>query len=330
MSVARSVVLLLVACRPAADEPLQPAQPSSDAPRAPASASAPASAAAPPCVSAPFPGPAPRERETMRVVPSPRPQKLGPVVCRTDREVWRDEQDRLRVCTIARPVTTFGLELAGDNYTHFRADGRPYQTTLAREQTIATAGGVAIPCAADHLVLLPDGALEHCELARAQTFERAKCGPGSIGFREDGELWHCVLAEPLDALDVTFPAGTRVSWHEGGAFASASIAEQMHVRGWLVRSEVEVHPTGGLAKITLAEPRRLGAIDVPAFAHVWFYPNGKPWHVEFTADMGTMIHGELWTDTRRVTWDCAENVTFDDTEHYQSDVRPRPPKGREP
>jgi len=314
-----SIAVLLVGCRPASStgEVVRPAGSDTPATEVPARPDP-----RPPCVDRPFPERGPPPHEPLQPTTGSE-ATLGAVVCRRDREVWRDAQDRVRVCTIAKPVRHHGLPLAGDNYTHFHPDGLPYQTTLARAHDIATGDGTVVPCAAEHLVLHPTGTLEHCTLARATTFGEMECAAGeSVGFRADGTLWHCTTTQEVEALDVRFPADTRMAWHADGGLESAYITGQMHVRGWLVRSELEVHASGGLAHIHLAEPRTVGGIALPEFAEVWFFEDGSPWHVEYVAEEGFMIHGEPWSDTRRVTFDCDGRIVADHTEHWQA---PSPP-----
>lgn len=251
------------------------------------------------------------------------PVRFGDVTCRGDREVWRDAKDRIRVCTIAKPVTLFGVALAGDNYTHFYADGRPYQTTLAKPQTIATGDGAKVDCKAEHLVLDDKGVLASCTLARSTDFERARCRGGeSVGFAASGALVGCVADKGVHGLDIVFPAGTRVSWHESGALASAWIGEPLEVAGWRVRYEVRAYASGKLASFELAEPRTIGGISVPERGKVWLREDGSAWQIEYVADEGFMPHGEPWTDTRTVRFDCAGQIVSDATEHYQAEDSP--------
>lgn len=270
--------------------------------------------------------PRPEQRppdEPMTPTTPGKPVRFGDVICRGDREVWRDAQGRIRVCTIASPVTLFGVALAGDNYTHFHADGRPYQTTLAKPQAIATAEGTEIACAAEHLVLDPKGALESCTLARSTDFDRARCRGGeSIHVSSSGKVEACVADRGVHGLDIVFPAGTRVSWHESGAIESAWIGEQLEIAGWRVRYEVRAYASGKLAHFELAEPRTIAGIAVPERGKVWLREDGSPWQIEYVADDGFMPHGEPWSDTRTVRFDCAGQIVSDATEHYQAQDSP--------
>jgi hypothetical protein len=282
------------------------------------------------CVDAPFPevkGP-PDSGATMTMTPKAR--TFGAITCAGDREVWIDPQGRLDVCTIAKPTKVHGLALAGDNYTHFHPDGRPEQTTLAKPHTLQTAAGFDVVCAAEHVSLDEKGHVTHCTLEGKQTLGGTACRAGeSAAFRPTGELWACTIDGSLALKGSTIVAGTQVSWHDNGAIASVYSPEPLVLDGIKMRYEVELHPDGTLARYTLDESRTVGGIALEAFAKVWFYEDGSPWHIEYVAKHGFMVHGEPWTDTRRITFDCAGKIVFDQTEHYQATARPRPPGGRE-
>lgn len=276
------------------------------------------------CVDAAFPevkGP-PDEGSTMTITPKPR--TFGSITCAGEREVWIDPKGRLDVCTIAKPTKVHGLALAGDNYTHFHLDGRAEQTTLAKPHELATAAGVVIPCAAAHVSLDTAGHVEHCTLARQENYGEIACAKAeSIALRpESGALWACVLAEPISTKGITVPNGTRVAWHDNGAVETMYLHDEVVVDGIRMRYEVELHPDGQLAHYTLADSRTIGGIALETFAKVWMYPNGSPWHLEYVADEGFMIHGEPWRDTRGVTFACDGSITSDHTEHYQAQTRP--------
>ncbi|HWB80778.1 MAG TPA: hypothetical protein VG755_37705 [Nannocystaceae bacterium] len=316
-----TTVLAMLACTSYAGPIAEIDAPDDDAPPA---ARQPVAAVAhdrPPCVDPPPDARAPDE--PMTPTTPGKPVRFGDVTCRGDREVWRDASDRIRVCTIATPVTLFGVPLAGDNYTHFHADGRPYQTTLAKPQTIATGNGTKVDCKAEHLVLDDKGVLESCTLARSTDFDRARCRGGeSVGFAPSGVLVGCVADKGAHGLDIVFPAGTRVSWHESGAFESAWIGEPLEVAGWRVRYDVRAYATGKLAHFELAEPRTIAGIAVPERGKVWLREDGSPWQIQYVADEGFMVHGEPWSDTRTVRFDCAGQIVSDATDHYQAQDSP--------
>lgn len=244
-------------------------------------------------------------------------------MCRSDRDVWRDQKDRVRVCTLRDPATVAGFSLAGDNYTHFHDNGVPYQTTLAKPHTLSNPGGVTVECAADFAVLDREGRVERCALARATRFgDVAARAGGHVAFRSDGSLWVAVIDTPITVLGARIAAGSRVGFHPSGRVANVYLEESAVVSGVPIRGEFTLHENGALASFTLAENHRVGGREFQAFAEVWLYEDGSLWHVEFVADRGFMIHGEPWTDTRKITFDCSGAVTSDRTEHYQAKTAP--------
>ena len=252
-----------------------------------------------------------------------KPVPFGEVTCMAGREVWRDAEGRIRVCTIAKPVHLFGVDLAGENYTWFHDDGRPQQTTLARPQTLVTGGGTKVDCKAEHLVLDAAGHLESCTLAKTTKYERASCRGGeSIGFASTGELTGCVVDNGTHGLDIVFPAGTRMFWHVQGGVAQAWLDKPLEIAGWRVQYQVHAYASGKLAQIELAEPRTVAGIAVPQRGKVWLREDGSTFRIEYVADEGFMVHGEPWSDTRTITFDCAGQIVSDTTEHYQAQDSP--------
>ncbi|MFO0550096.1 MAG: hypothetical protein U0271_16995 [Polyangiaceae bacterium] len=249
--------------------------------------------------------------------------KFGDATCRGDREVWRDAEQRLRVCTLRSPATIAGFPLAGDNYTLFHDNGVPEQTTLAKALTAPNKAGVSIDCAAGFAVIDRDRNIEGCVLAHGARFgEIAARGGGDVFFHPDGSLWAAVIDLPITVLGHQLVPGARVSFHPSGRVAEAHLDDPATIAGFPILGSFTVHESGGLASFTLAEAHRVGRLDLEAFAEVWLYEDGSPWHVEFVTDSGFMVHGEPWTDTRKMTFDCDGHTTHDETEHYQSTARP--------
>ncbi|MBX7082202.1 MAG: hypothetical protein K1X88_23540 [Nannocystaceae bacterium] len=280
------------------------------------------------CVDAQFPAPQRPRDEGSTMTKTAQLRRFGAIPCAGDREVWLRPDGELDVCTLAAPTTVFGLALAGDNYTHFHPGGRPEQTTLAKPHTLTTKAGVELPCAAEFVALDDAGHVEHCTLARDHAFGDIVCRRGeSIALRPTtGTLWACVIDRPF-ALDGTpIAAGTRVSWHERGTVESVYSPQPLVIDGIAVRYEIALHPDGTLAHYTLDEHRTIGGIALDPFAQVWTYPDGRPWHLEYVAERGFMIHGEPWTDTRSVTFACDGSILRDRTEHFQATSPPRPPR----
>lgn len=249
--------------------------------------------------------------------------RFGSVVCKGKHEVWRDEQGRVRVCTVAARVTVMGIDIAAGAYTHFHEDGRAYQTTTAKQQELTTAKGVKVLCAADLVVLGKTGLLEHCDLAAPVTIGNVPCRPKeSIGFHSNGALSLAVVDRPTEVGGVALPAGTRVYWYESGKVAGTWLPEPTRVQGILVRWDVALHENGRLRAFTLAEAKTLSGQELPEGAKVELRPDGTLKYAEYVTKRGFMPHGEMWTDTKHVRYDCEGKVLGEYTDHWQAD---RPP-----
>jgi hypothetical protein len=273
------------------------------------------------CISLPFPDRfKPPESEPMTMTVPKQPVNHGAATCRGDREVWRDEAGRIRVCTLASAATVEGVAIAADAYTHFFASGLPYQTTIPKDRAFKSGSDVEVPCkGGGHLVLFEQGTLDACTLGKAMTFDGTSCAPDhTVTLRPNGRLHACTLAEPMRGAGIEISAGTRVGFHPDGSFASAYLSQQTIVFGYRVQYELEVHENGELAHFTLLEPRTLAAIDLPERAEVWMRPDKSIWHIEYIADEGFMPHGEMWTDTRKVTFDCEQRIVSDVTDHWMA------------
>ncbi|NUO47608.1 MAG: hypothetical protein HOV80_02000 [Polyangiaceae bacterium] len=276
------------------------------------------------CVAEPFPDrfKPPADDPMTMTIPNA-PVTHGAATCRGDREVWRDEAGRIRVCTLASAATVEGVAIAADAYTHFHANGVPYQTTIASDRSFKSGSDVEIPCKGGELVVLSDkGALDFCTLGKPMVLDGTSCAPGqSVALRPNGRLHGCTLAEAISGMGIEIHAGVRVSFHPSGALASAFRPEQTIVHGYRVQYEVEIHENGELAHITLLEPRTIAAIELPERAEVWMRPDKSVWHIEYVADDGFMPHGEMWTDTRKVTFDCEQRIVADVTDHWMAERR---------
>jgi hypothetical protein len=258
-----------------------------------------------------------------------RDKAFGALVCKAKNGVWRDPTGQVRACTVARPVAIEGVEIAADAYSLFHASGRPYQTHVARARTWKTAAGVEIPCAADFVVLTAQGALESCQLARRVELGNVACQAGqSAYFHEGGQLAGATIDRPLTALDVTFAAGTSLSWHPDGSLAGGTVREPITLSGYDVSYSFEVHPNGQLARAYLAAPRVVAGTSFPERATLHFRPDGTLRRASYEAARGVMIHGEPWTDTRHLAFDCHDGLISSRTEHYQAEHAPHPPRSR--
>jgi hypothetical protein len=106
----------------------------------------------------------------------------------------------------------------------------------------------------------------------------------------------------------------------------AAWANALEIQGFVVRFEVKVHPNGKLAEINLAEPRDLAGQSLPAGAKLRFRADGTLQRADYVSKRGFMIHGEPWSDTVHLTFDCHEKLVESHTEHFQADHAPHPPQ----
>lgn len=279
-----------------------------------------------PCVDEPEP-PAREASEAMTHTIPEGDVAIGDVVCMGQREVWRDGEGRLRVCTVAEAVTLYEIPIAAEAYTHFHANGRPQQTTLARPMTLETASGLEVPCAAEHVSLSETGHVTHAVPETSLTIGSVSVRAGEgVAFHEDGSLWRATLEEPLEVLGTTFAAGTSLSWFASGEVSGGWLREPQTVGGYPIRSDFTVYPSGQLHTFELAEPRRLAEHDFPAWSKLELRRNGTLQRASYVADEGFLPHGEQWTDTLYVTFDCEGQELSSRTEHWQAPSRP--PKRR--
>ncbi len=247
---------------------------------------------------------------------------FGAVVCKAGRELWRDDAGRIRVCTVAKRVTTGGIDIGPNAYSHFYADGRPFQTSLARPQRLRTAAGATIPCGADHVVLSETGSLEHCKLDKPTTVSGIACRAGeSISFFSTGQLRGATMDRPFQALSATFPAGTSLHFHPDGSLAGGWLGKPLRVGKYALRLEFKVHPQGSLSQFDLAEPQTISGHRFVEFSSIGLRPDGTLRSARFVSDRGSMPHGELWTDTTYQRFDCHEKLSSSRVEHYQAPSR---------
>lgn len=315
----------LVACSATPPAPAPQPSPAAPSPTAAPTAAFPSSQRpCPPDPPDPEPSSPLREADLTRTVPD-RPVAFGRVLCKAGAEVWRDPQGRLRACTVARATALEGIDIAADAYSLFHEDGSPWQTTLAHAQRLQTGAGQEIPCAADLVVLTTSGVLELCTLEKPLVIGAVACRGGeTVAFHDRGQLAGAVLDRPLAALGATFPAGTRLSWREGGAVVGGWLREPLSIGAYRIRYEFKVHPGGALAEIELAEPRTIQGHDFPEPSKLSFREDGSLRRAEYVTRRGLMPHGEPWTDTLHQRFDCAGKVVSSRVEHWQADTAPHP------
>ena len=275
----------------------------------------------------PFVDVIPREDVELTPEKPARDVAFGSAVCKAGQEVWRDQGGRIRTCTIARRVTLFGIDIAAGAYSHFWEDGRPYQTHIARPMELVTAAGEKVQCKADFVLLSKAGALEHCTLARSTTIGKVACRGGeSVAFHPGGQLSIAVIDQPLVVSGTELHEGTLLYWFESGAPAGGVLGAPTRIGGTRISSEFGLHESGALRAIHLAEARTIHGQKLPERAIVELRKDGSLQYAEFEVDRGFMPHGEMWTDTKHVRYDCASKVSTEHTSHYQAEFAPHPPK----
>lgn len=239
------------------------------------------------------------------------------------REIWLDAEGRLRVCTIAEPVTLHGISVDREAYTWFHPDGAPEQTTLAHVQELPTAAGSAIPCGPGHVSLSSTQRVEHCVLARSLELGGVRLRRDeSVAFHPSGELAAGVVDRDTPTPLATFPAGSRLRWYPSGALAGGWLPEPLAMGGREIRWEFAVHDNGALATFSLVAPERIQGHDFPAHATIHLRDDGSLFRAEYVSDSGFMPHGEPWSDTRTLRFDCEGTIVQEHEEHFQADSPP--------
>ena len=176
-------------------------------------------------------------------------------------------------------------------------------------------------------MLSKTGALEHCTPARNTTIGKITCRGGeSVAFHPGGQLALAVVDQPFTLGDTELPAGTHLYFFASGALAGGWVREPARLRGVLLRWEFALHENGALRAVSLAEPRTIQGQSLPERAKVELRKDGSLKYAEFEVDQGFMPHGEMWTDTKHVRYDCASKVLSEYVEHYQAEFAPHPPK----
>ena len=184
---------------------------------------------------------------------------------------------------------------------------------------------MTIPCAADFIALTDAGQVELCKLAQPMTLAGVPCRGGeNVAFNANGSLGGATLNRPYRALSVWFLAGTRLEWHPDGSVAGGWLRDAMGVLNHSIRYEFAVHPNGKLAKFDLAEPETIQAYSFPERATIWLRSDGSLQCAEYESDSGFMPHGEPWTDTTHLRFDCAGRIASKHVEHYQAPHAPEP------
>ena len=254
-----------------------------------------------------------------------RDERFGDVVCKAKMEASIDRDGKVVACKLAQPMTVDGLQLAADTFVKFDDEGHVEDMELKAPRDFTLADGTAVKCAADDASFRKQRLME-CKLAAALTKNGVHCRAGAgVSFYESGAISGATVDAPVATKELTFPAGSRIYWKESGAVAGGYLEAPLTARGLSIKYDVELHDDGALATIELEKDATIQGHGFPALAKIGFRADGSLEAARYVEKMGTMIHGELWTDTRTMTFDAKGNVTSSNLEHYQARDGPEPP-----
>jgi hypothetical protein len=250
-------------------------------------------------------------------------EPAGPVTCAKGSELGRDTQTKKLVfCTVAKAVTVDGIPIAAKSYTLFHPNGKLYQSHASAPFDRTLADGSTVRCAAELFALEPTGTLRYCDLAGPRTGSpKPRVGEG-ISFHPSGRVAGMTIDEPYQSAGNSFTAGTHLAWDDTGVLRGGWAKDPVTVGALTIDWDFELYPTGKLRIAQLSKAAKIQGHDFPDHAKLQFRSDGTLETAEYISKRGFMIHGEMWTDTRTLTFDKTGKITSDHTEHYQSDVRP--------
>ena len=247
----------------------------------------------------------------------------GKVSCKKGSELGVDSQQRLAFCTIAKSVDVDGLAVKAGSYTLFHPNGRIYQTHLRAKHEATLADKTKLTCAPELIALLDDGSLKYCKLgAPRASSPKPRVGEG-IAFHPNGKVAGFTLDETLRAAGLEIPSGTSVQFDDTGALIGGWLTAPIAAGPLSIRSEFALHSNGKLRAATLGAKATVQGHAFPDFAELAFRADGTLERAEYVEDRGFMPHGEMWEETRHVTFDVAGKVTSSHTTRWQSDVPKR-------
>ena len=248
-----------------------------------------------------------------------RDETIGGVRCKHGNEVGTDDAGKLMFCTTTGAQTLDGLPVAGDSYTLVHANGRVYQTHLARPHDFAMADRSTVACAADFVAVYDDGALDFCTLRVARSGGRAGT---AIAFHPGGKLAAVTLDAAGTAGALNVPAGTRVAWDASGAATGGSLAAPLTTRGVSIAGDFTLHGNGQVHDVELAADATVAGHAFPKYAKLELRDDGTLEGARWLSHIGAAIHGELVEDTTIETYDHDGKVTSSYVDHYQATERP--------
>lgn len=267
-----------------------------------------------------IPAPEPLDRSVSDAV-----RRFGPIPCRAGHEVWLDDTARLRSCTVDQPISLHGVDVAEGAVVQLHPSGRLAQAILARPHALETAAGTTLRCAAGHVSLSREGHVERCRLDVPTQLGGASCRAGeSIALHPDGTLRQATLDAPHAAAGAHFPAGARLRWRPDGSLEGGWLPGPLRLGAHQLQHAFSMHPGGTLASLELAVPEVVGGRALPAGAALSVRSDGSLRSVRYVSGWGGLPHGELWTDTTHLWFDCAGVLVHTEIEHHQEAI-PEPP-----
>lgn len=257
---------------------------------------------------------------TRRTLTTDRP--AGAVTCKKGHEIGEDQQKRVVFCTTARAAAVDGMVVKAGEYTLFHANGKIYQTRMARPFTRTLRDGSQVSCAADLVSLDPSGALTYCKLAAAPAHApkiRAKEG---ASFHPSGKLAGFTLDEPYTRFGIALIPGSHIQLDERGRLVGGWLPDPVTAGALTLWWDFRLWPNGKLRSAQLDQPAKLQGHDFPKHAKLAFRDDGTLEAAEYVEKEGFMIHGEPWHDTRFLRFDRAGKITGSRTEHWQAQEGP--------
>jgi len=249
-------------------------------------------------------------------------ERFGRVVCKAGMEASVATSGQLVACKLAAAVTIDGLLLAADTFVRFDPEGHVSSMELRAPRAFELADGTKVQCGVDDLHLYRQR-LRNCVLGAPLKRNGVRCRVGKdVTFHEGGALASATIDDPVATREITFPVGSSVDWDEAGHVRGGYLPAPMTVRGLEIGYAVALHQNGALAVIHLRRDATIQGHRFPEFATLGFRDSGTLKTAKYVEKRGTMPHGEPWTDTRTMTFDEAGAVTSSHLEHYQAPHAP--------
>ena len=243
-------------------------------------------------------------------------------VCKAGMEASVATDGRLVACMLAGSITIDGLLLAAGTFIRLDPDGHVADMTLTTPRDFLLPNGTSVRCGKGDISFAQQHVVD-CVLGAPFKGNGVRCRVGeSVSFHPEGALASATVEDPVPTAELTFAPGARVDWSADGHVRGGTLTAPVEARGLELAYAVELHPNGALALVHLRRDATIQGHRFPALAKITFRADRTLAAAEYTEKMGTMIHGEPWTDTRRMTFDPRGAVLTSYLEHFQATVRP--------